>query len=81
MEEILHYVWKHKLLPLNELTTTDGREVEVLDPGLHNRDAGPDFFNAKVRIGDAPWKFTCAAASGTPTATTVIPNITMWCCT
>ena len=55
MEEILHYVWKHKLLPLNELTTTDGREVEVLDPGLHNRDAGPDFFNAKVRIGDALW--------------------------
>ena len=55
MEEILHYVWKHKLLPLNELTTTDGREVEVLDPGLHNRDAGPDFFNAKVRIGDTLW--------------------------
>ena len=55
MEEILHYVWKHKLLPLNELTTTDGREVEVVDPGLHNRDAGPDFFNAKVRIGDTLW--------------------------
>ena len=55
MEEILHYVWKHKLFPLNELTTTDGREVEVVDPGLHNRDAGPDFFNVKVRIGDTLW--------------------------
>ncbi len=55
MELLLHYVWKHKLLPLNTLTTTDGREVEVLDPGLHNRNAGPDFFNAKVRIGGTLW--------------------------
>ena len=37
MEELLHYVWKHKLLPLSELETTDGRIIEILDPGLHNR--------------------------------------------
>ena len=55
MEELLHYTWKHKLLPLSELTTTDGRQVEVIDPGLHNRNAGPDFFNAKVRIGGTLW--------------------------
>jgi len=55
MEQLLHYVWKHKMLPLNPLATTDGREVEVIDPGLHNRNAGPDFFNAKVRIGGTLW--------------------------
>lgn len=55
MEQLLHYVWKHKLFPLKELRTTDGRTVEVIDPGLHNRDAGPDFFNAKVRIGGTLW--------------------------
>ena len=55
MEQLLHYVWKHKLLPLSELLTTDGRPVEVIDPGLHNRNAGPDFFNAKVRIGGTLW--------------------------
>ena len=55
MEELLHYVWKHKLLPLGTLHTTDGREVEVIDPGLHNRNAGPDFFNAKVRLGGTLW--------------------------
>lgn len=55
MEELLHYVWKHKLLPLGGLHTTDGSVVDVIDPGLHNRNAGPDFFNAKVRIGGTLW--------------------------
>ncbi|MDO4994079.1 MAG: DUF2851 family protein [Bacteroidales bacterium] len=55
MEQLLHYVWKHKLFPLSPLTTTDGRQVEVIHPGLHNHDAGPDFFNAKVKIGGQLW--------------------------
>ena len=55
MEQLLHYVWKHKLFPLRELVTSDGMAVEVIDPGLHNRNAGPDFFNAKVRIGQTLW--------------------------
>ena len=55
MEQLLHYTWKHKMLPLTGLTTADGREVEVIDPGLQNRNAGPDFFNAKVKIGGTLW--------------------------
>ena len=55
MEKLLHYVWKHRMLPLGPLTTTGGQTVEVIDPGLHNRDSGPDFFNAKVRIGGTMW--------------------------
>ncbi len=54
-EKLFHYVWKHKMLPLRQLATTDGREVEVIDTGLLNADAGPDFFNAKVRIGGQLW--------------------------
>ncbi|MBQ4386007.1 MAG: DUF2851 family protein [Prevotella sp.] len=55
MEQLLHYCWKHKMWPMQGLETTDGRPVEVLDPGLHNNNAGPDFFNAKVKIGDTVW--------------------------
>lgn len=54
-EELLHYVWKHKILPLRELMTTDGQKVEVVDPGLHNLGAGPDFFNSKVKIDGQLW--------------------------
>ncbi len=55
MEQLLHYCWKHKLFPANGLLTTDGQALEVLDPGLHNSNAGPDFFNAKVKIDGQLW--------------------------
>lgn len=55
MEALLHYVWKYKLWPLKPLATTSGEPVEVIDTGLHNRNAGPDFFNAKVKIGETLW--------------------------
>lgn len=29
--------------------------MEVIDPGLPNHDAGPDFFNAKVKINGTLW--------------------------
>lgn len=55
MEQLLHYVWKHRLYPLTGLVTVDGQRVEVLDPGLNNIHAGPDFSEAKVIIGDTTW--------------------------
>ena len=55
MEQLLHYVWKHKIFPLGELRTTTGQLVEVIDPGLSNPNAGPDFFNAKLKIDGTMW--------------------------
>lgn len=55
MELLLHYVWQHRLFPLGTMHTTDGQTVEVIDPGLHNFGAGPDFFNAKVSIDGQMW--------------------------
>lgn len=55
MEQLLHYTWKHKLFPLRELRTADGRPVEVLHPGLYNTNSGPDFSEAKIKIGGTVW--------------------------
>lgn len=55
MEQLLHYVWKHKIFPLKELKTTTGLPVEIVDVGLQNYHAGPDFFNAKVKIDGTMW--------------------------
>lgn len=54
-ESILHYVWQHKLFTAHDLVTTEGEKLEVIDPGRINIDAGPDFFNAKIRIGETLW--------------------------
>lgn len=55
MERLLHYVWKYRLYPAKPLFTTDGRPVYVIDPGISNTNAGPDFFNAKIKIADTLW--------------------------
>ena len=55
MEQLLHYVWKHKIFPLKEQTTTTGQLLEVIDSGLSNSNAGPDFFNAKIKIDGVLW--------------------------
>lgn len=54
-ESILHYVWQFRLFSMQELKTTDGQSVEVIDVGKPNTDAGPDFFNAKLKIGNTNW--------------------------
>lgn len=53
-EAFLQYVWQHQLLD-GGLTTIDGQPVAVLRAGELNVDAGPDFFDARVRIGDVEW--------------------------
>lgn len=54
MEDMLHYVWKFRLFQ-QDLKTTTGLPVEVIDVGIPNTNEGPDFFNAKVKIGDKIW--------------------------
>lgn len=53
-EAFLHYIWQYQMLD-GGLTTTDGQPVVVLKAGELNKDAGPDFFNARVRIGQVEW--------------------------
>lgn len=53
-EDLLYHIWKFRLFNAM-LKTTDGTEVEILKPGLRNDDSGPDFFNARIRIGDTTW--------------------------
>lgn len=54
-EAFFQNVWQYKLFGALDLRTTDGEIVEVINQGQHNKDAGPDFFNAQVKIGDTLW--------------------------
>ena len=54
-EDFLHYVWKFRLFDRADLQTTDGEGLEIFSAGMHNSDSGPDFHNARIRIGDTVW--------------------------
>lgn len=55
MERLMQYVWQQRLLLHSDMSTVDGRPIYVIDPGRLNTDAGPDFFNAKIHIGNHLW--------------------------
>ena len=51
----MQYIWQHRLWVQQDMHTVDGRAVQVIDPGRLNTNAGPDVFNAKVRIDGEMW--------------------------
>jgi len=53
-EEFLHYLWKFRLLK-RELLSRTGEPVTVIHPGEQNHNGGPDFLNARIRVGDTTW--------------------------
>jgi hypothetical protein len=53
-EEFIYYLWKLNLLT-GPLQTVDGQKITIINPGVLNQDSGPDFFNARIKIGDTEW--------------------------
>lgn len=54
-EEFLHYVWQYKKFGFANLTTTSGELLTISNCGSHLHQAGPDFFNAQLIIGNQKW--------------------------
>jgi hypothetical protein len=54
-EEFLHYLWKYGLYYADNLKDNEGNIITVIHPGDYNHDSGPDFFNARIRIGETEW--------------------------
>ncbi len=54
-EDFLHYLWRMRKFDQSELKTTDGEPLTILKTGEHNKDAGPDFSNGRIRIGNILW--------------------------
>ncbi len=54
-EDFVCYVWKYHLVHGKTLFTTDGKPLEILFPGHENRDAGPDFLAARIRLDGTVW--------------------------
>ncbi|GIV32561.1 MAG: hypothetical protein KatS3mg031_0096 [Chitinophagales bacterium] len=51
-EELLQYIWQHRLFHYADLRSTAGERLSVVSPGVLNRDAGPDFTQARIKVND-----------------------------
>ena len=54
-ERFIQFIWKHRLHRAGSLTTTCGKKLEIRHPGEQNLHAGPDFFNARIRMNRLIW--------------------------
>lgn len=54
-EDFLHYVWKYLLFSKNKLQTALGEPITIVHVGTHNKNSGPDFLNARIKIDHQLW--------------------------
>lgn len=54
-EYLLQYIWQYQLYNKQELQTTDGRSLNIIRVGNWNKESGPDFLHAQIKIDGIVW--------------------------
>lgn len=54
-EALLQYIWQFQLYSSSHLQTTEGEQLQIFQPGQLNLHAGPDFLQARIKIGQTEW--------------------------
>ena len=54
-ERLLQYIWQFQCFNRSSLVTEEGEALQVIHPGNYNSNQGPDFLNAKIKIGPTVW--------------------------
>ncbi len=54
-EDFIQFVWKFQLFHAENCELPSGAKIQVIHPGNQNKAGGPDFFNAKIYIGETLW--------------------------
>lgn len=54
-EQFLHFIWQQQLFDCTNLQTSDGENIVIEKIGTANSNAGPDFLDARIRIGSTLW--------------------------
>ncbi len=54
-ENLLHFIWKFRLFQQEGIRLNTGEQLSILSPGKYHQDAGPDFQDARLRIGATIW--------------------------
>jgi len=51
-EQLLQFIWQFRYFNLQQLATTQNEILQIIHSGNHNTNQGPDFLNAKIKVGN-----------------------------
>lgn len=51
-EKLLQYIWQFQYFNRTQLQTTTNEVLQILHPGQLNTNQGPDFLNARIKVGE-----------------------------
>ncbi len=54
-EDFLHYIWRFQKFQTSNMKTSSGEDIHIISIGQYNTHAGPDFLDARIKIGDTLW--------------------------
>ena len=54
-EKLLQYIWQFQYFNSNKLLTAEEDILQINYPGFLNTNQGPDFLEAKIKVGDTTW--------------------------
>jgi len=54
-ERLLQYIWQFQYFNLHALTTQQNENIVILHAGTFNKNQGPDFLDAKIKVGETIW--------------------------
>ncbi|MCW3118375.1 MAG: hypothetical protein JWM28_2457 [Chitinophagaceae bacterium] len=57
-EKLLQFIWQFQYFNKSGLVTATGERIQVIYQGIINHNQGPDFLNAKIKIGSTTWAGT-----------------------
>lgn len=55
-EAFLHYIWQYQYFNKEGLKTSEGESLQIFQPGNANSNSGPDFSDARIKIGNLEWR-------------------------
>jgi Protein of unknown function (DUF2851) len=51
-EQLLQFIWQFQYYNKSDLQTSGGEPLQIIHAGVHNTNQGPDFLNAKIKVGE-----------------------------
>ena len=55
IERLLQFIWQFQYFNKSPLSTSAGESLQIISPGRNNFNQGPDFADAKIKIGPTTW--------------------------